>query len=79
MNSRVTPASKQYLPPEALARIGRLDLRAKAVVEGVLTGMHKSPYKGNSVEFLQHREYTRGNEPVPFMIRCVLWSVETRI
>ena len=49
MNSRVTPASKQYLPPEVLARIGRLDLRAKAVVEGVLTGMHKSPYKGNSV------------------------------
>ena len=70
MNSRVTPASKQYLPPEVLARIGRLDLRAKAVVEGVLTGMHKSPYKGNSVEFLQHREYTRGDD-----LRRVDWKV----
>jgi uncharacterized protein (DUF58 family) len=66
----VTPASRQYLPPEVLARIGRLDLRARAVVEGVLTGMHKSPYKGNSVEFLQHREYTRGDD-----LRRVDWKV----
>jgi len=66
----VTPASRQYLPPEVLARIDRLDLRARAVVEGVLTGMHKSPYKGNSVEFLQHREYTRGDD-----LRRVDWKV----
>jgi len=66
----VTPGSKQYLPPEVLARIGRLDLRARAVVDGVLTGMHKSPYKGNSVEFLQHREYTRGDD-----LRRVDWKV----
>jgi uncharacterized protein (DUF58 family) len=58
------------LPPEVLARIGRLDLRARAVVDGVLTGMHKSPYKGNSVEFLQHREYTRGDD-----LRRVDWKV----
>ena len=66
----MTPGSKQYLPPEVLARIGRLDLRARAVVDGVLTGMHKSPYKGNSVEFLQHREYTRGDD-----LRRVDWKV----
>ena len=66
----MTPGSKQYLPPEALARIGRLDLRARAVVDGVLTGMHKSSYKGNSVEFLQHREYTRGDD-----LRRVDWKV----
>ncbi|MBT6643484.1 MAG: DUF58 domain-containing protein, partial [Planctomycetaceae bacterium] len=66
----MTPASRQYLPPEVLARIDRLDLRARAVVEGVLTGMHKSPYKGNSVEFLQHREYTRGDD-----LRRVDWKV----
>ena len=64
------PASKRYLPPEALARIGRLELRARTVVDGVLAGMHKSPYKGNSVEFLQHREYTRGDD-----LRRVDWKV----
>jgi len=66
----VIPASKRYLPPEALARIGRLELRARTVVDGVLAGMHKSPYKGNSVEFLQHREYTRGDD-----LRRVEWKV----
>jgi len=66
----VTPGSKQYLPPEVLARIGRLDLRARTVVDGVLAGLHKSPYKGNSVEFLQHREYTRGDD-----LRRVDWKV----
>jgi uncharacterized protein (DUF58 family) len=66
----VTPASKRYLPPEALARIGRLELRARTVVDGVLAGMHKSPYKGNSVEFLQHREYTPGDD-----LRRVDWKV----
>ncbi|MEY3032217.1 MAG: hypothetical protein RLZZ622_692, partial [Planctomycetota bacterium] len=66
----MTPASKRYLPPEALARIGRLELRARTVVDGVLAGMHKSPYKGNSVEFLQHREYTPGDD-----LRRVDWKV----
>ena len=66
----MTPGSKQYLPPEVLARIGRLDLRARTVVDGVLAGLHKSPYKGNSVEFLQHREYTRGDD-----LRRVDWKV----
>ncbi|NBP87177.1 MAG: DUF58 domain-containing protein [Planctomycetia bacterium] len=58
------------MPPEVLARIGRLDLRARTVVDGVLAGLHKSPYKGNSVEFLQHREYTRGDD-----LRRVDWKV----
>ena len=64
------PVSKRYLPPEALARIGRLELRARTVVDGVLAGLHKSPYRGNSVEFLQHREYTRGDD-----LRRVDWKV----
>jgi len=58
------------LHPEAIARIARLELRARAVVEGVLTGLHKSPYKGQSVEFLQHREYVRGDD-----LRRVDWKV----
>jgi len=58
------------LRPEAIARIARLELRARAVVEGVLAGLHKSPFKGQSVEFLQHREYVRGDDP-----RRVDWKV----
>jgi uncharacterized protein (DUF58 family) len=66
----VTPASKRFLHPDAIARIARLELRARAVVEGVLAGLHKSPYKGQSVEFLQHREYVRGDD-----LRRVDWKV----
>jgi len=69
----VTPASRRYLHPEAIARIARLELRARAVVEGVLAGLHKSPYKGQSVEFLQHREYVRGDD-----LRRVDWKVWAR-
>jgi len=66
----VTPDSRRFLHPEAIARIARLELRARAVVEGVLAGLHKSPYKGQSVEFLQHREYVRGDD-----LRRVDWKV----
>lgn len=62
--------SRRSLRPEAIARIHRLELRAHAVVEGVLAGLHKSPYKGQSVEFLQHREYVRGDD-----LRRVDWKV----
>ncbi len=64
------PASRRYLHPDAIARIARLELRARAVVEGVLAGLHRSPYKGQSVEFLQHREYVRGDD-----LRRVDWKV----
>lgn len=60
MNFLAMPASKKYLHPEAIRRIARMELRARTVVEGVLAGLHKSPFKGQSVEFLQHREYVRG-------------------
>ena len=66
----MTRASRRYLRPEAVQRIHRLELRAHAVVEGVLAGLHKSPYKGQSVEFLQHREYVRGDD-----LRRVDWKV----
>lgn len=66
----MTHASRRFLHPEAIRRIARLELRARAVVEGVLAGLHKSPYKGQSVEFLQHREYVRGDD-----LRRVDWKV----
>ncbi|HYW80227.1 MAG TPA: DUF58 domain-containing protein, partial [Thermoguttaceae bacterium] len=64
------PDTKTFLHPETLKRITRLDLRARHVVEGFLSGMHRSPYFGQSVEFLQHREYTWGDDP-----RYVDWKV----
>ena len=62
--------SKRFLHPEAIKRISRLELRARHIVEGFLAGMHRSPYFGQSVEFLQHRQYTRGDDP-----RYVDWKV----
>ncbi|GAF71354.1 unnamed protein product, partial [marine sediment metagenome] len=51
----------QYLDPRALARIGKVSLVARGVVEGFITGLHKSPYHGHSVEFAEHREYSAGD------------------
>lgn len=61
---------KRALRPEELARVARLEVLAREVVEGFLSGMHRSPYFGNSVEFLQHREYVAGDET-----RHIDWKV----
>src|SRR3954465_12699495 len=50
------------LDPSALPRFGRLELLARLVVEGVMAGLHKSPFKGFSVEFAEHRQYGPGDE-----------------
>ena len=55
-------ASPRFLDPAGLARIGNLELVAKQVVEGFLTGRHRSPYHGFSVEYLDHRAYTPGDD-----------------
>lgn len=65
----MTPGSKRFLHPEAIRRIGRLELRARHIVEGLLSGMHRSPYFGQSIEFLQHRQYTPGDD-----LRHVDWK-----
>lgn len=54
---------KKYLNPEVLARLSRLDLKARLVVEGFLSGLHQSPYKGFSQEFADYRQYIPGDEP----------------
>jgi uncharacterized protein (DUF58 family) len=64
------PDSKRFLHPETIGRIARLDLRARQIVEGFLSGIHRSRYFGQSVEFLQHREYAPGDE-----LRHVDWKV----
>ncbi len=61
---------RQYLDPATLAKIGALDLRARMVVEGFISGMHRSPYKGFSIEFAEHREYVQGDD-----IRHIDWKV----
>jgi len=53
---------QKYLDPNILARISRLDIRARLVVEGFISGQHKSPFHGFSVEFAQHREYVPGDD-----------------
>jgi uncharacterized protein (DUF58 family) len=58
-----------YLNPEVLSRAEALGLRARQVVEGLRVGDHKSPYKGFSVEFVQHREYVPGDD-----IRHIDWK-----
>ena len=60
----------KYFQPEVLSRISRLELRARHVVEGFVSGMHKSPYKGFSVEFANHRSYVPGDD-----IRHIDWRV----
>ena len=59
----MTRDSRRFLPPEAIARINRLEVLARQVVEGFLSGLHRSPYFGQSVEFVQHREYVKGDDP----------------
>lgn len=62
--------SQKYLDPETLAGLKGLALKARLIVEGYLSGLHKSPYQGFSVEFAEHREYVPGDD-----LRYVDWKV----
>ncbi len=64
---------RRYLDPKVIARISQLDLRARSIVEGFLSGQHKSPVYGQSVEFVQHREYMPGDD-----LRRIDWKVWSR-
>ena len=57
------PAVEQYLKPEVIRQIKRLDLRAQFIVKGYLQGLHASPFHGYSVEFSEHRKDTQGDDP----------------
>jgi uncharacterized protein (DUF58 family) len=63
----------RYLDPAVLARIGSLDLKAKTVVEGVLSGLHRSPRRGFSVEFAEYRQYLPGDA-----LSMIDWKVYAR-
>ncbi|MEK7269612.1 MAG: DUF58 domain-containing protein [Planctomycetota bacterium] len=62
--------SRRFLSPKVLAAISRLDLKARLIVEGFVSGLHQSPFHGFSVEFADHREYTPGDD-----IRHIDWKV----
>jgi len=66
----MTAIPTNYLDPRVLNKVARLELRARLVVEGFVTGMHKSPYRGFSVEFAQHREYVQGDD-----LRHLDWKI----
>jgi uncharacterized protein (DUF58 family) len=61
---------RRFLHPATIAKITRLELRARQIVEGFISGMHRSPFFGHSIEFKQHREYTAGDD-----IRYLDWKV----
>src|SRR3974377_2135851 len=63
-------APEKYLRPEVIRQVSRLDLRAKFIVEGFLTGLHASPFHGFSVEFSEHRKYVHGDD-----LKDLDWSV----
>jgi uncharacterized protein (DUF58 family) len=71
MAERVTPTS--FLDPRHLSPIRSLNLRAKIIVEGLIAGMHRSPYHGFSAEFLEHRPYFQGES-----IRSIDWRAYAR-
>lgn len=61
---------RQYLQPGVVAKLANMELRARLVVEGFITGLHKSPYHGFSVEFAEHRQYMPGDE-----IKHIDWKI----
>jgi uncharacterized protein (DUF58 family) len=65
--------NQRYLDPAALARVGNLELIARQVVEGFVSGRHRSPYHGFSVEYADHRPYVPGDE-----LRSVDWKALAR-
>src|ERR1700749_381029 len=66
-------APEAYLRPDVIQQVQRFDLNAKFLIEGFLSGLHSSPYKGFSVEFSEHRKYSRGDD-----VRSIDWKLWSR-
>lgn len=67
------PGELRFLDPGVIARLGTLELRARTIVEGFLSGLHRSPLKGFSVEFAEYRQYFQGDE-----LSSIDWKVYAR-
>ncbi len=68
--SNADSSVSKYVDPKTLDRIKRIDVRARCVVEGFITGQHRSPYNGFAIEFAAHREYAAGDD-----LRHIDWKV----
>src|SRR5882757_11093637 len=68
--SRAALTISPMLEPQTLAQLHGLELRARKIVEGYVAGLHRSPYRGFSNEFAEHREYAPGDD-----LRYVDWKV----
>ncbi len=66
-------ATRKYLDNKTVSKASRLEIRARLIVEGYISGMHRSPYHGFSVEFAQHREYVPGDD-----LKHLDWKVFAR-
>jgi uncharacterized protein (DUF58 family) len=66
-------ASTRFLDPELLARVGSLELLARSVVEGFMSGLHRSPFTGFSTEFTEYRQYNPGDD-----LRYLDWRLLAR-
>ena len=68
-----TARDLRFLDPAVIARLGTMELKARTVVEGFLSGLHRSPYKGFSVEFAEYRQYMPGDD-----LSTLDWKVYAR-
>jgi uncharacterized protein (DUF58 family) len=66
-------SERRFLDPAVLARLGTLELKARTIVEGFLSGLHRSPFKGFSVEFAEYRQYMPGDD-----LTTIDWKVYAR-
>jgi uncharacterized protein (DUF58 family) len=66
-------APRTFLDPAVVARLGTLELQARTIVEGFISGLHRSPFKGFSVEFAEYRQYIHGDD-----IATIDWKVYAR-
>lgn len=68
-----SPRERPFLDPAVVARLGTLELKARTIVEGLLSGLHRSPFKGFSVEFAEYRQYMPGDD-----LATIDWKVYAR-
>src|SRR5579872_1514464 len=73
MTAVSTTPTTSFLDPSVLARIGNLELLARAVVEGFINGLHRSPHLGTSMDFAEHRAYMPGDD-----VRRIDWRLYAR-
>jgi uncharacterized protein (DUF58 family) len=73
MPAPVLARDSRFVDPAIIARLGTMELKARTVVEGFLSGLHRSPYKGFSVEFAEYRQYLPGDD-----LSTLDWKVYAR-